>query len=83
MVLGFISLLLTFGQSYIVRICIPSNVADKLLPCAYRGTDNASNSEEEHHRKLLSYERRFLSEDTTYQCKEVTMIPCLIFIFYE
>ncbi|XP_061357445.1 MLO-like protein 10 [Gastrolobium bilobum] len=71
MILGFISLLLTFGQSYIVRICVPANVADKLLPCPYTGTNNASSSEEEHSRKLLSYERRYLSDDTTsYQCKE-------------
>ncbi|XP_027346490.1 MLO-like protein 10 isoform X2 [Abrus precatorius] len=72
MILGFISLLLTFGQSYIVRICIPTKLADKLLPCPYRatGTKNAS-SEEEHRRKLLSYERRYLSDEaTSYQCKE-------------
>ncbi|KAJ1413350.1 Mlo-related protein, partial [Sesbania bispinosa] len=71
MILGFLSLLLTFGQSYIVRICIPAKVADKLLPCPYRGADSASSNEEEHRRKLLSYERRYLSEDaTSYQCKE-------------
>lgn len=84
MILGFISLLLTFGQSYIVRICIPANVADKLLPCPYnyKGKDDASSSEEEHHRKLLSYERRYLSDDATpYQCKEVTKSPCLVFIY--
>nr|KYP42041.1 MLO-like protein 8 [Cajanus cajan] len=69
MILGFLSLLLTFGQSYIVRICIPLNVADKLLPCKYVGTDNESSSEEEHRRKLLSYERRYLSDEATpYQC---------------
>ncbi|KAH1234364.1 MLO-like protein 8 [Glycine max] len=71
MVLGFLSLLLTFGQSYIVRICIPMDVADKLLPCPYVGNDKGSSSEEEHRRKLLSYERRYLSDDATpYQCKE-------------
>ncbi|KAK7360353.1 hypothetical protein VNO77_02340 [Canavalia gladiata] len=73
MILGFLSLLLTFGQSYIVRICIPANVGDKLLPCPYEatGTENASSSEEEHRRKLLSYQRRYLSDDSTpYQCKE-------------
>ncbi|RDX96297.1 MLO-like protein 8, partial [Mucuna pruriens] len=73
MILGFLSLLLTFGQSYIVRICIPVNVADKLLPCPYSGSDKASSSEseEEHRRKLLSYERRYLSDDaSSYHCKE-------------
>ncbi|KAE8725556.1 hypothetical protein F3Y22_tig00008468pilonHSYRG00004 [Hibiscus syriacus] len=33
MVLGFISLLLTFGQCYISRICIPEEVEDKMLFC--------------------------------------------------
>ncbi|KAJ8543098.1 hypothetical protein K7X08_005621 [Anisodus acutangulus] len=33
MVLGFISLLLTFGQNYIAGICIPEKVADTMLPC--------------------------------------------------
>ncbi|KAK7250753.1 hypothetical protein RIF29_33407 [Crotalaria pallida] len=71
MILGFISLLLTFGQSYIVRICIPANVADKLLPCPHKRVKHESSSEDEHRRKLLSYERRYLSEDTSsYQCKE-------------
>lgn len=76
MILGFLSLLLTFGQSYIVRICIPTDIADKLLPCPLAGTEEESSSEEEHRRKLLSYERRYLSGDATnYQCKKVTMFP--------
>ncbi|KAF1872053.1 hypothetical protein Lal_00012274 [Lupinus albus] len=73
MILGFISLLLTFGQSYIVRICIPADIADKLLPCAYNseGIGNESSSGDEHHRKLLSYEHRYLSEAiTSYHCKK-------------
>ncbi|GLT94546.1 hypothetical protein SLE2022_122820 [Rubroshorea leprosula] len=36
MVLGFISLLLTFGQSYISRICIPVKLADTMLFCPKR-----------------------------------------------
>ncbi|KAK7307423.1 hypothetical protein VNO77_40474 [Canavalia gladiata] len=78
---GFISLLLTFGQSYIVRICIHGNVANKMLPCPYnyKSTDNASNSEEkEHHRKLLSYERRYLAADSTsYKCSKDGHVPLL------
>ncbi|XP_047182608.1 MLO-like protein 8 [Vigna umbellata] len=71
MILGFLSLLLTFGQSYIVRVCIPTDIADKLLPCPLADTEKESSSEEEHHRKLLSYERRYLSGDAThYQCKK-------------
>ncbi|XP_030441652.1 MLO-like protein 9 isoform X1 [Syzygium oleosum] len=33
MVLGFISLLLTFGQNYIAKVCIPEHAADTMLPC--------------------------------------------------
>ncbi|CAL5348043.1 unnamed protein product [Camellia sinensis] len=33
MVLGFISLLLKFGQHYIANICIPIKLADTMLPC--------------------------------------------------
>ncbi|CAL5197389.1 unnamed protein product [Lathyrus oleraceus] len=71
MILGFISLLLTFGQTYIVRICIPANVAHKFLPCPYNSTQHENNDEEEHHRKLLFYQHRYLSEEAThFKCKE-------------
>jgi len=81
MILGFISLLLTFGQSYMVKICIPANATDQMLPCPYRATRDAKNDEEEHHRKLLYYERRYLSEDgSPYNCKEVTMLPYFVFL---
>ncbi|KAK9094547.1 hypothetical protein Scep_026016 [Stephania cephalantha] len=66
---GFISLLLTFGQNYISRICIPLRIADSMLPCPYRGGDvepvkDPTHPVEEHHRRrLLSNERRFLSGD--------------------
>ncbi|KAF8666029.1 hypothetical protein HU200_053898 [Digitaria exilis] len=33
MVLGFISLLLVFGQNYIIKICISNHAADTMLPC--------------------------------------------------
>lgn len=75
MILGFLSLLLTFGQSYMVKLCMPSNATDLMLPCQSRATRDAKNDEEEHHRKLLYYERRYLSEDgAPYNCKEVTML---------
>ncbi|KAK4261623.1 hypothetical protein QN277_004591 [Acacia crassicarpa] len=72
MLLGFISLLLTFGQTYILKICIPEKVADTMLPCPFDGTnDNSSSSEEAHRRKLLSYQRRFLAGDSsTPPCKQ-------------
>ncbi|PON63166.1 Mlo-related protein [Trema orientale] len=59
MILGFISLLLTFGQSYIARICIPIKVAQTMLPCALKKL--AKSDEEEHRRKLLWFEHRFLA----------------------
>ncbi|KAL6873532.1 hypothetical protein ACP4OV_013614 [Aristida adscensionis] len=33
MILGFISLLLVFGQNYIIKICISDHAADTMLPC--------------------------------------------------
>ncbi|KAG6483576.1 hypothetical protein ZIOFF_060224 [Zingiber officinale] len=33
MILGFISLLLTFSQDQITKICVPKAVADSMLPC--------------------------------------------------
>ncbi|XP_065855571.1 MLO-like protein 8 [Euphorbia lathyris] len=70
MVLGFISLLLTFGQTYITKICVPQKLVESMLPC---GTDNVNDSneeEEEHRRRLLWAERRFLAgAETTTKCK--------------
>lgn len=34
MILGFISLLLTFGEKYILKICIPEKAAAYMLPCS-------------------------------------------------
>ncbi|XP_058090570.1 MLO-like protein 10 isoform X2 [Magnolia sinica] len=42
MILGFISLLLTFGQNYVVKICIPTKVANTMLPCALKTTATES-----------------------------------------
>lgn len=81
MILGFLSLLLTFGQSYMVKLCMPANATDIMLPCQSRATRDAKNDEDEHHRKLLYYERRYLSEDgAPYNCKEVTMLVYLRFL---
>ncbi|XP_057957053.1 MLO-like protein 10 [Malania oleifera] len=66
MIVGFISLLLTFFQKYIVKICISAKVADSMLPCPYDGSsDGSDSSEEEHRRRLLWYERRFLAGDSS------------------
>ncbi|WJX42376.1 hypothetical protein P8452_29619 [Trifolium repens] len=106
MVLGFISLLLTFGQNYISKMCIPQKYGNTMLPCLpvsqrigehpgpalepkTNDRDPPSTEHEppptehepkateheptpktpagegeakgEHHRRLLSYERRFLA----------------------
>lgn len=58
MILGFISLTLVFSQYYIAGICIPTSVADTLLPCPVAGKNDKM---EEHHRRLLWYERRILA----------------------
>lgn len=69
MILGFISLLLTFGQNYITQICITEQAADTMLPCLLKpetlaaesgGHGHGGNGEpeeagESHHRRLLSY----------------------------
>ncbi|XP_021714088.1 MLO-like protein 10 isoform X1 [Chenopodium quinoa] len=56
MVMGFISLLLTFSQGYIAKICIPSNFADHMLPCELQSRDLG----EENRRRLLWNKRRVL-----------------------
>ncbi|XP_030535713.1 MLO-like protein 9 [Rhodamnia argentea] len=45
MVLGFISLLLTFGQNYITRVCIPERAADTMLPCPLARTSHYGGNE--------------------------------------
>ncbi|KAL2895231.1 MLO-like protein 5 [Bienertia sinuspersici] len=65
MVLGFISLLLTFGQNYIISICIPLDLADTMLPCAFRPIQKTKSHGSAEggggHRRLLWYEHRMLS----------------------
>lgn len=84
MVLGFISLLLTFGQNYIVQICIPEKAADTMLPC-HKEKQVEHGKGETHHRRLLwdSIERipskhRMLVEASGPHCSEVgTFVMCL------
>ncbi|KAJ4963899.1 hypothetical protein NE237_023838 [Protea cynaroides] len=73
MVLGFISLILTFSQSYIARICIPLRYANTMLPCRYRGGEDhaeVAQAGEGHHRRLLWNERRFLAGNEAVRCKK-------------
>ncbi|XP_058180584.1 MLO-like protein 10 isoform X2 [Rhododendron vialii] len=55
MVLGFISLLLTFSQYYIARICTPYNIANTMLPCPVRDKISAEG------RRLLWFDHRVLA----------------------
>ncbi|KAG5542615.1 hypothetical protein RHGRI_022216 [Rhododendron griersonianum] len=83
MILGFISLLLTFGQNYIANICISTSLANTMLPCPLPSETHEShngnghngkghNEESEHHRRLLWNEHRFLSADSSAKgCKTV------------
>ncbi|XP_071712991.1 MLO-like protein 10 [Rutidosis leptorrhynchoides] len=67
MVLGFISLILTFSQRYIAKICISDRVADTMLPCAKRHQHVKEGS----HRSLLGYEHhRLLSDVSTSTCNK-------------
>ncbi|KAF5203640.1 Mlo-like protein [Thalictrum thalictroides] len=59
MLLGFISLILTIGQSYVASICIPLKYANTMLPCNQKKTHEPPDGGE-HHRRLLWSERRFL-----------------------
>ncbi|XP_061372795.1 MLO protein homolog 1-like [Gastrolobium bilobum] len=49
MILGFISLLITFGTKYIAKICVPEKVGDTMLPCKKVKVSNDK-------RMLLSFE---------------------------
>ncbi|CAA3005841.1 MLO-like protein 9 [Olea europaea var. sylvestris] len=96
MVLGFISLILTFGQNYISKICIPEKIGDTMLPCPNRSAGNeehksASGAEAEHHRRLLWYKHRMLSGDSPPQGCKKGYVPLMsingihqlhIFIFF-
>ncbi|KAL3514886.1 hypothetical protein ACH5RR_027603 [Cinchona calisaya] len=70
MVLGFISLILTFGQNYIAKVCIPEKVANTMLPCPLheallpKKIYSPPPAEGEHHRRLLWNEHRFLAADS-------------------
>ncbi|KAG8371618.1 hypothetical protein BUALT_Bualt13G0107000 [Buddleja alternifolia] len=63
MLLGFISLLLTVFQSRIVKICVPADTMEHLLPCSLSSKpsshgegSNATLEVGSHHRRLLAEE---------------------------
>ncbi|CAK9178296.1 unnamed protein product [Ilex paraguariensis] len=57
MLLGFLSLLLTVGTTYIAKICIPEKVGNTWLPCKEdeKKKANDDNKGGDHRRKLLSH----------------------------
>ncbi|XP_074582344.1 MLO-like protein 9 [Curcuma longa] len=76
MILGFISLLLTFGQTYISKICILDSVADTMLPCSIKTTEGTTEgTSREHRRRLLqnvlinqNMKRRILAAGSIESC---------------
>lgn len=86
MLLGFISLLLTVGQSPISNICISKKVGATWHPCSkkqeegkyYVGKKDSSSSAEDHSRKLLAAEegaRRILAGAGTDKCAAKGKVP--------
>ena len=59
MLLGFMSLLLTFGTNYIKKICIPQKIGDTMLPCKKQ---EVKVSGSENRRRLL-----FFDEDVVWR----------------
>lgn len=53
MLLGFISLLLTFGTQYIAKICIPTSAGDIMLPC--KKVEESKKSDDSNDRRKLLY----------------------------
>ncbi|XP_051118091.1 MLO-like protein 9 [Andrographis paniculata] len=91
MVLGFISLILTFGQNYITRMCIPEKYGNVMLPCEYETPKQLEEDENEHRRRLLWYEHRMLAADSPAKKCAIGTVPLIsvnglhqlhIFIFF-
>ncbi|KAL1820305.1 hypothetical protein ACET3Z_015174 [Daucus carota] len=66
MILGFISLILTFTQYYIAEICVPQDVANSMLPCPRNSTD----IKKKLGRLLADDEEKSPSKDSKFTCKE-------------
>uniref|UniRef100_A0ACD5U759 Uncharacterized protein n=1 Tax=Avena sativa TaxID=4498 RepID=A0ACD5U759_AVESA len=49
MVLGFISLLLVFGQNYIIKVCITEEAANTMLPCRLKKSTIEAETDPAHH----------------------------------
>ncbi|KAL8253487.1 hypothetical protein R6Q59_037180 [Mikania micrantha] len=72
MVLGFISLLLTFCQNYIAGICVSKVITKDFLPCKKQPDDKPQNDDgkdADSRRKLLWYDHRRLGDDPPKECE--------------
>ncbi|KAJ0654034.1 hypothetical protein HanOQP8_Chr15g0590351 [Helianthus annuus] len=74
MILGFISLLMTFCQNYIAAICVSKVLTKDFLPCKKQPDGKAplddEGDEEDTRRKLLWYDqRRLAGDDPPKPCK--------------
>ncbi|KAL8523788.1 hypothetical protein ACS0TY_013672 [Phlomoides rotata] len=85
MILGFISLLLTFGQNYITQICIPEAISRTMLPCDFKESHDPppqkkpepEESGGDHHRRLLWNDRRILATDSPGKGCEMGYAPLI------
>lgn len=87
MVLGFISLLMTFVQNYVAQVCIPRSLGDTMLPCMQ---DSHHDGEESF--AVKSHRRRLLSAaagGSLLECKPVGLkirlnfIDMVTFFFFD
>ncbi|CAN8285198.1 unnamed protein product [Cochlearia groenlandica] len=76
MVLGFISLLLTFGQNYIASMCVPSRYGNAMSFCGpYDGPSSDGKKAKttghlDRRHLLLSFQGRVLADAAPVQCKK-------------
>ncbi|KAK2643313.1 hypothetical protein Ddye_025076 [Dipteronia dyeriana] len=82
MLLGFISLLLTVGQSLITDMCIPESVANKWHPCGKDREEELNKvdtdqeeTESEHRRRLLAVRRVLAAAASTDKCAAQGKVP--------
>ncbi|GAB4847643.1 MLO-like protein 10 [Ancistrocladus abbreviatus] len=70
MILGFISLLLTFGQKYIAKVCVPHGVAVSMLPCLSSSSTPPLSGETKGRRLLWNEHRILAAEGAPTSCKQ-------------
>jgi len=76
MVLGFISLLLTFGQNYIASLCVASRYGHAMSFC---GPYDGPSGESKKPKTTEHLERRVLADAAPAQCKKVKIF---LYIFF-